>query len=346
MAIQTESRPDTQAIGVRPWVMLAMAALGFAVNFWAWALLSPLGTHFKLSLHLSSFQQALVVAVPVVVGALGRIPVGALTDRYGGRLMFPAISFLTIMPVLFLGELGYRSLGGTPGRRLLPRTRWHRVRRRRPVRQRLVPAATARARARPVRRGDGRHRDQRAHHGQADEGAQHPHAVPAHRGRPCRVRRRGRADPARLARPGPPDRVVRPPDVVGGAAARHLGAVRPVRRGLRRLRRVQRVPADLPEERLRPDPAGRVQPDGRLRPARGHRPPARWLAVGPHRADPGARGGVRRRDRLRAGPVDHALPGPDRHDRVPVAWPPRSAARPVPSSPWSPVGHRPTWSAR
>jgi NNP family nitrate/nitrite transporter-like MFS transporter len=70
-------------------MMLALATLGFAVNFWAWALLSPLGPRFKDSLHLSSFQQALLVAVPVVVGSVGRIPVGALTDRFGGRIMFP-----------------------------------------------------------------------------------------------------------------------------------------------------------------------------------------------------------------------------------------------------------------
>ncbi len=90
--------------------MLGMATLGFALNFWAWALLAPLGAHFKLVLHLTSFQQALLVAVPVVVGSLGRIPVGALTDRYGGRLMFPVVSFATIVPVLFLGLVGYHSL--------------------------------------------------------------------------------------------------------------------------------------------------------------------------------------------------------------------------------------------
>ena len=101
-----------QAVGRRPYLMLGMAAVGFALTFWAWALLSPLGTHFRQSLGLSSFQQALVVAVPVIVGALGRIPVGALTDRYGGRLMFPAVSFVTIVPVLFLGLIGYRSLTG------------------------------------------------------------------------------------------------------------------------------------------------------------------------------------------------------------------------------------------
>ncbi len=90
--------------------MLGMATAGFALTFWAWALLSPLGAHFKQALGLTSFQQALIVAVPVIVGALGRIPVGALTDRYGGRLMFPVVSFATIVPVVFLGLAGHRSL--------------------------------------------------------------------------------------------------------------------------------------------------------------------------------------------------------------------------------------------
>lgn len=77
-----------------PGLMLGLATAGFAVNFWAWALLSPLAPGLKDSLHLTSFQQALIVAVPVIVGALGRIPVGALTDRYGGRVMFPACALI------------------------------------------------------------------------------------------------------------------------------------------------------------------------------------------------------------------------------------------------------------
>jgi len=90
--------------------MLGLATVGFAVNFWAWALLSPLGPRFKDGLALSSFQQSLLVAVPVVVGSLGRIPVGALTDRFGGRVMFPIVSAATIVPVLYLGLAGHSSL--------------------------------------------------------------------------------------------------------------------------------------------------------------------------------------------------------------------------------------------
>ena len=90
--------------------MLGLATLGFALCFWAWALLSPLAVSFTAALHLTPFQQALLVAVPVVVGSLGRIPVGALTDRFGGRVMFPIVSLATVVPVLYLGLFGHSSL--------------------------------------------------------------------------------------------------------------------------------------------------------------------------------------------------------------------------------------------
>ena len=52
--------------------------------------------------ELTESDVALLVAVPVLVGSLGRILVGALTDRYGGRVMFPLVSAVTIVPVLFI----------------------------------------------------------------------------------------------------------------------------------------------------------------------------------------------------------------------------------------------------
>ena len=88
-----------------PGLMLAIATIGFAVNFWAWALISPLGTMFRDSGALGALSEsdvALLVAVPVLVGSLGRIVVGAMTDRYGGRVMLPIVSGVTIVPVLFI----------------------------------------------------------------------------------------------------------------------------------------------------------------------------------------------------------------------------------------------------
>ncbi|MGW2084330.1 nitrate/nitrite transporter [Streptomyces sp. NPDC001880] len=81
---------------------LVTATIGFGLTFWAWNLIAPLSGDYKERLGLSSVEQSLLVAVPVLVGSLGRIPVGALTDKYGARLMFPLISALTIAPVLLL----------------------------------------------------------------------------------------------------------------------------------------------------------------------------------------------------------------------------------------------------
>jgi hypothetical protein len=36
------------------YVMLGMATVGFALTFWAWALLSPLGAHFKQELSAAA----------------------------------------------------------------------------------------------------------------------------------------------------------------------------------------------------------------------------------------------------------------------------------------------------
>lgn len=109
MAATIDKAKKQGATSGSAYVMLIMATLGFAINFWAWALLSPLGTQYGQDLSLSSFQVSFFVAVPVIVGSLGRIPVGGLTDKYGGRIMFPLISIITIIPVLFLAFLGTSS---------------------------------------------------------------------------------------------------------------------------------------------------------------------------------------------------------------------------------------------
>lgn len=99
---QSDPRSPAQAR-----LALTLATVGFGLNFWAWALLSPLGPVF-VSEGLTS-DAALLVAIPVLVGSLGRILVGAMTDRFGGRMMFPILSIATIIPVLFLGILGQHS---------------------------------------------------------------------------------------------------------------------------------------------------------------------------------------------------------------------------------------------
>jgi NNP family nitrate/nitrite transporter-like MFS transporter len=68
--------------------MLAIAVVGYVLASWAWALMAPLAPLLDDTLGLTPMQQALAVSLPVVVGTLGRVPIGALTDRFGGRLIF------------------------------------------------------------------------------------------------------------------------------------------------------------------------------------------------------------------------------------------------------------------
>jgi NNP family nitrate/nitrite transporter-like MFS transporter len=85
---------------------LALATIAFAVNFWAWNLISPLASSYADQMSLSSAKTSVLVAMPVLVGSVGRIPVGALTDRYGGRTMFTVLSLITIAPVLAVAAAG------------------------------------------------------------------------------------------------------------------------------------------------------------------------------------------------------------------------------------------------
>ncbi|WP_304455242.1 nitrate/nitrite transporter [Nocardiopsis sp. YSL2] len=85
---------------------LALATLAFTMTFWAWNLVGPLSKTYSEALDLTPTQTSLLVAFPVLVGALGRIPVGALTDRYGGRRMFTAVCAVSIVPVLLVGLSG------------------------------------------------------------------------------------------------------------------------------------------------------------------------------------------------------------------------------------------------
>src|SRR6187200_2788393 len=62
---------------------LAVATVAFTACFYAWSLLGPLSPDLQDALDLSDFQTSAMVAVPVLLGSLMRIPLGWLTDRLG-----------------------------------------------------------------------------------------------------------------------------------------------------------------------------------------------------------------------------------------------------------------------
>jgi MFS transporter, NNP family, nitrate/nitrite transporter len=70
---------------------LALATVSFALSFAAWGLIGGLAPVFAGLYGLSASQTALLVAVPVLLGSLARLPMGMLTDRIGGRQVFAAL---------------------------------------------------------------------------------------------------------------------------------------------------------------------------------------------------------------------------------------------------------------
>src|SRR5688500_14462472 len=67
---------------------LVLATISFALSFAAWGLIGGLASVFTGLYGLSASQTALLVAVPVLLGSLARLPMGMLTDRFGGRVVF------------------------------------------------------------------------------------------------------------------------------------------------------------------------------------------------------------------------------------------------------------------
>ncbi len=83
---------------------VVLATIASTTGFWAWMSIAPLQKTYATEMGLGETQISLMLATPVLVGALGRVLVGALTDRYGGRKMFTAI-LLGSMPAVLLVAL-------------------------------------------------------------------------------------------------------------------------------------------------------------------------------------------------------------------------------------------------
>lgn len=97
--------------------VLAMNALAFAASFAVWVLYGVLVT-FLVDNKVHAFDKAgigLLLGIPILTGSLLRLPVGVLTDRYGGRPVHAAILLLTgaaLWGTSFAGSFAGFALGG------------------------------------------------------------------------------------------------------------------------------------------------------------------------------------------------------------------------------------------
>src|SRR3954447_10308929 len=87
-----------------PALALTLGTLAFTIAFATWSLLAPLSSGIQKVLGLSEVQTSVLIAVPVILGSLLRLPLGIMTDRYGGRRIFTGLLILVLPALLILSQ--------------------------------------------------------------------------------------------------------------------------------------------------------------------------------------------------------------------------------------------------
>jgi len=82
----------------KQWTVLGMNTVAFAFNFAVWTMFSIIGIKIKQELNLNDTEFGVLVATPILTGSLTRLPLGLLSDRFGGRLVFFIQMLLVAIP--------------------------------------------------------------------------------------------------------------------------------------------------------------------------------------------------------------------------------------------------------
>lgn len=81
---------------------LVMGTLAMLVSFMAWSSLAPLANQITASLGLSVSEKTFMIATPVLLGSIMRIPMGYLSDRFGGKKMYIILMLFVLIPLFFI----------------------------------------------------------------------------------------------------------------------------------------------------------------------------------------------------------------------------------------------------
>jgi len=81
---------------------LALGTISFALCFAAWGLISAFAPEFRKLFQLTATQTAALVAAPVLLGSIARLPIGMLTDRLGGRCVFSILMIVCAVPAFLV----------------------------------------------------------------------------------------------------------------------------------------------------------------------------------------------------------------------------------------------------
>src|ERR1700674_1230168 len=94
---------------------LFAAFLYFDLSFMVWVMLGPLGVQIARDLHLNASQKGLMVATPVLAGALLRIAMGILVDHLKPKLAGTIGQIIVIVSLAVAWFFGIRTYGQVLG---------------------------------------------------------------------------------------------------------------------------------------------------------------------------------------------------------------------------------------
>lgn len=75
--------------------VLTSNTLAFTICFMVWTMFGEVGVPIADELGLSETQFGLLTAIPILIGSLVRLPLGAWTDKFGGRIVFFILMLVT-----------------------------------------------------------------------------------------------------------------------------------------------------------------------------------------------------------------------------------------------------------
>ncbi len=82
--------------------VLSLSTMAFTVCFAVWVMFSIIGIPIKANLGLNETQFGLLAATPILTGSLIRLPLGMLTDKIGGRIVFFVLMVSTVIPIYMI----------------------------------------------------------------------------------------------------------------------------------------------------------------------------------------------------------------------------------------------------
>jgi MFS transporter, NNP family, nitrate/nitrite transporter len=88
----------------KAWIVLTLNTLAFTVCFAVWMMNGVLITYLVSNgiFDFSKVQIGWLIGIPVLTGSISRFPLGLLTDKYGGRVVFTVLMLLSALATFYL----------------------------------------------------------------------------------------------------------------------------------------------------------------------------------------------------------------------------------------------------